>query len=37
MDLPKILNQKKLTINEFFDRSYAELRDKEDKLFCNME
>ena len=37
MDLPKILGQKKLQINEFFDRSYAELQDKGNTNFCNME
>ena len=37
MDLPKILSQKKLTINEFFDRSYAEMQDSEETQFCNME
>ena len=37
MDLPKILKQKKLTINEFFDRSYAELKFQDRTYFCNME
>ena len=37
MDLPKILDQKKLVINEFFDRSYTELQTQETDMFCNME
>ena len=36
-DLPCILSQKKLNINEFFERSHAELLEREKEGFCNME
>lgn len=37
LDLPCILTQKKLNINEFFERSHAELLEREREGFCNME
>ena len=37
LDLPCILSQKKLNINEYFERSHAELLDREKEGFCNME
>jgi len=36
-DLPCILSQKKLNINEFFERSHTELLERENEGFCNME
>lgn len=37
LDLPCILSQKKLNINEFFERSHTELLEREREGFCNME
>ena len=37
MELPNIQKEKKLEINEFFEKSYEELNSKEVDTFCNME
>ena len=37
MDLPCIMSQARLTINEFFERSQTEFMERETQGFCNME